>query len=1190
MAQKNFADGQEVIFQDLNDSQTHVRRELYDRVIYHMLQKQGLGFFQDSFKVLFVDGTHVNLTAGAGFQLDGTQISPEPTHRLYYLPAISPQVLATPDGTNPRHDLVCVKAIRQNTLSESRNFKDGITGNISASSTVTETDWLSDVVIVTGTPAGSPTDPAVPSGYEKIATILVAAISGVAGQGSITDNRAIIPAGDQLYIDTTAFPAVVTPSLTARLKDVLLQLANFEFNHDTAAEIPSTPGTTAPGTNVQDRLDELDALLTEYGDVTSAVHGAFLIAYKYAAAGDWDVTRPLNVKAALDQLAARLRIAETGTNIGDFVVKAFNDYVAPADKPVGAFPNGIGNPGITSTLANNPRSLKLSELQAQWGEEKIYFHSLKQTGKYDANGLEEWEISAPHKDVRVRLYGAWTNQEEFTLNVENISTNRGQYLRTIDPSAYILITGICDGLAMMPVIYNDGADQIQVEIDTVNTGDPLSHRGSAILQNAHGYLDQAVGDLSLTGLTYGMHTFKFTNGASDSNKIMRWNGVILLTTGQKELGGAAYVNKVLQTYSPATISPPSLGGKGGKIIRYIDPADGVRKDAFSNVLEVNTSITGSVSSGSTSVTVNSATGLVSGAILEFSDGPLNTELIRCNSVNLISGALGLDSPGLLNNYTNPTVKLYAKTQAATDHSNETEKFTMHSQAFSTGQKDIQGSDQPAWIGHFASFNVIQGMTQDGVYAWTMSSGRAMPSGRYDSGMTLNGNTNVLHIDFRGTGIDLLLDFLSGADSALFDIYLDGVKLTSQTYVTPANPNHPKWIKFASDLPEGSHKLTFWCNGGTQNQVSFIAAKLYEAAQPAALATIPRANILSKRMVLADFLRTSERAIIPSKGTLKQHVWQNTIFKNTNPAATSFSWSGATYDVENHPFNGAPDFLEMDSNATNDIIQKWFYCKAGGGIEALVTKATNQGISEFKIDGLLADSGNFPGVTFQGGNGAYNTATGLFDGYAAANEYHKLSFSGLTEGWHMLQMRVTGTKNGSSSNFYLFSQGFYVIGAVMSDDLFNSGIQLTNSVSRGGVKDLRWMEAYNSENQETPVDLLVLTGPIIYGSAGIEYGQNGIIGSFESHGGDIEIIHKCNGDDGGGAGAIQIGVEVDGINYAYDIFYHAAAGWVTTGVNTMKIPLPAGRHFVRPWILGNNGTTNSSESSIKILEHVKRSAR
>lgn len=1182
MAQKNFSDGQEITFQDLNDAQTHVRRELYDRVIYHILQKQGLGFFQDSFKALFVNGTTVNVSQGSGFQLDGTQVSPEPTHRLFFIPAIVTKTLSAPDGTNPRIDLIVAKALRVDSLTETRNFKDALTGVIAPQSTVVETDWLSDVQVVTGTPAGSPVAPAVPSGYVLVATLAVAAISGLASQSSITDNRVRIPVADDTYIDTTAFPAIITQTATARLKDVLLQLANFEFNHDSAIEIPASNSghTVATGVNVQVQLDEIDALLTEYADVTNAIHGAFLIAYKYAVSGDWDLTRPLNVAAALDQLAARTRIVEAGTNIGPYIGASFNDYIKQA----------INNTGFTDNGSTNPRGIKLNDLQTKWGEERLYIQQIKQTGKFDANGLEEWAVTSPNHDIRIMLYGNWRN-DAGANGYDGQLTQLGQFLWTKQPGDYILITAVCDGIGIIQWPGTDGSDAIEVDLDGANVA-TIGNRGSQYLQaNAYNQTDVITGDTALSNLSYDLHTFKFINGATDSNTFMRLLGFVILTTGQKELGGSAYVNKAQQNFAPATISPPSLTSKGGKIYRYIDPADSTRKDAFQDVFEVNTAVTGSVGPSTTSLVVNNATGFVAPGIIEIGDGPLNWELVRYDSVNTFTNTLTLAAPGTLNSYTNPTVKMYARVGVNLPHANEKAKYDRHCQAFGSNERSYQGSYDPQYMGQGIGYSVTQGMSRDGVWALYASSGRIYAqavagNSRYIHGFTMNGNTNVMHVDFKGTGIDTLLDFGS-ADTAVFRVFLDGVELSGQTYVTPQG--HPKWVTQAQDLPEGSHRLTFWCNGGTQNQVSFVSFKIYEASEPSAIATIPRGCMLSKRTKLGDYLYNPNH-VVPSRGVLKQHGWQNTFLGNAVTNATSFGWSSSTYEVVNSvptPASGyasSADAIEIDSLATNDVIRKWFY---GTGLEALMLKSTNGGIVEFKIDGNLATAANFPGVTFQGGGGGYNTTTGLYDSYAGAQEHHKLSFSGLTEGWHEVQLRVTGTKNGSSSNYYCFFHGFYIIGAAYSDDVFNTGMQATSSVHLNGAKDLRLFDVFNLANIENPVQLHTHSTGYLYGGLnGIYVGLQGQGAFVETNGGDLEIDLALDG--GGTAGNyFHAQIQVDGIYYRQQRGFDPSGG-TNIKTATVTVPVPPGRHFVNGIAIGI--VPGIESASMRIREVHKRRAQ
>lgn len=945
----------------------------------------------------------------------------------------------------------------------------------------------------------------------------------------------------------------------------------------------------ATGTNVQAQLDELDLFAKDVENAISQGKGADLMGFVRAVDANWTSTLPNHVGDALDQLALRTKSLEQASGGQDFLQKTMNDYVLPADKPATGFPNGIGNPGLTSTLANNPRSLKISEMQTNWGEERLYIHSIKQTGNYDANGLEEWAVVAPKHDKRIMLYGNWNNTS-MASTYEGLQNNQGQTVSTVDPASYILVTGVCDGIALMTNIRNLHSDQIQIEIDTVNTGSPVSTRGSFFLQNRHGQIDQILGNAGMTNIGYGLHTFKFQNGASDANLTFPVMGFILITTGVKELGGAMYLNKSLAQFTPGAVSAPTVGSKGGKIIRYVDPADSLRHDAVASVLEVNSSVSGSVGSGSTSLSLNSAAGWVSGAIAEVSDSPTNSELIYVNGVNTFTNTLNFPAPGLVNSYVNPTAKLYAKSEVATDHSNEKEKFTMNFQAFGSGQRDIQSSDSPEWISNIDNYNTFQGMTQDGVYCLSATSARVKtllnPSvnGRYNECLNLFGNTNILHVDFRGTGLDILFDF-GTAESSSFDVHLDGVKIPSIAFVTPIL--HPKWVKFCSDLPEGSHRISFQCTSSTCNQLGFIMAKIYEAAHPSALATIGRDGFLSKRTKLSDYLYNAS-PFVPSKGVIKQHLWQNTVFSNINPSVTSYGWSGSTYDA-NDGYNGALDWVECESGTAGDILQKWFY---GTGVELTLPKTYSLGISEFKIDGNLATVANFPGVTFQGGSGGYNTSTGLFDAYdsATSNLYQKLSFSGLTEGWHQLQIRVTATKNVSATAATFILDGLYVIGGAFSDELFNNSTLMTSNITLGGCKDLRLMDSYNFENMETPVEITTTGTSVNYGGcAGYFFGVIGSIGCVETHGGDLEIALKVNAYTTAGNG-LEAMIAVDGIFYDSSLDYISSTGYPIEAVARTKVPVLPGRHYIRSIIAATGGVLASEYTGVSIREITKRSAK
>jgi hypothetical protein len=193
MPRRFFSDGQEIKFTDFNVMTSPLERELYDRVLRELMGRRSDVFFAGSFKVTRTNATTISVAAGNGIQYDSSQDDPEPNYRPLYLPSAAAASITSAHATYNRIDIVCVKANRATTLTESRNVKALGDATISAQSLACQKDWLADVVITAGTPSGSPATPSTPSGYIKIATLVVTAVTGIAASGAITDNRVLMP-------------------------------------------------------------------------------------------------------------------------------------------------------------------------------------------------------------------------------------------------------------------------------------------------------------------------------------------------------------------------------------------------------------------------------------------------------------------------------------------------------------------------------------------------------------------------------------------------------------------------------------------------------------------------------------------------------------------------------------------------------------------------------------------------------------------------------------------------------------------------------------------------------------------------------------------------------------------------------------------------------------------------------------
>ena len=200
-----FQDGMEVIFQDFNNLQARSERGLFDSLIFELIQKTENAFFGDSHKVNFASPTSVTVLAGIGFQTDATAVAPEPTKKLMNIVTNEVLSIIAPDTVNDRIDIVVAKWSLVDGSTEDRKFKNATDLTITSENLVVEKIWKSELMIINGTPAATPTAPALPAGYLQLATLNIAAVNGMTDQTSIVDDRALMPLGSMATINSSAF-------------------------------------------------------------------------------------------------------------------------------------------------------------------------------------------------------------------------------------------------------------------------------------------------------------------------------------------------------------------------------------------------------------------------------------------------------------------------------------------------------------------------------------------------------------------------------------------------------------------------------------------------------------------------------------------------------------------------------------------------------------------------------------------------------------------------------------------------------------------------------------------------------------------------------------------------------------------------------------------------------------------------
>lgn len=189
MPRKQANDGMEIVYADLSAISSVLELELYDRVLYELMNRQQNIVFGDSFVVTYVNATTVKVKAGNGMYFDNTQVDPEPMTRLLRVATDTNKTLAAADGSNNRIDVISIAPARATSVSQSRNVKDATSGVVTPTSQVVETDWASTLTVTTGTPSGSPAVPTTPAGNIKLAEVLVTAVTGLGSQAGITDKR-----------------------------------------------------------------------------------------------------------------------------------------------------------------------------------------------------------------------------------------------------------------------------------------------------------------------------------------------------------------------------------------------------------------------------------------------------------------------------------------------------------------------------------------------------------------------------------------------------------------------------------------------------------------------------------------------------------------------------------------------------------------------------------------------------------------------------------------------------------------------------------------------------------------------------------------------------------------------------------------------------------------------------------------
>jgi hypothetical protein len=231
-----FNDGEEAKQEDYNDLQHLTEKALQD-VLYEAWGSPSSGFLGNGFKVTADSGMNVQMAVGTGFYYDSSESDAD---RAKWKPlrnaSIRSITVPTADATHHRKDIVCVAPARALGTPEDRLYMDETTQAITTE-ILNKRDRSSYAYsYVAGTPAGSPSEPAVPAGYTKVTTIDVAAGTATISNGNITDGRNVLP-------------TIQDPGSAVDLSNVTPRKVAFSANGGTKVAMPAVRTQVAAATN-----------------------------------------------------------------------------------------------------------------------------------------------------------------------------------------------------------------------------------------------------------------------------------------------------------------------------------------------------------------------------------------------------------------------------------------------------------------------------------------------------------------------------------------------------------------------------------------------------------------------------------------------------------------------------------------------------------------------------------------------------------------------------------------------------------------------------------------------------------------------------------------------------------------------------------------------------------------------------
>lgn len=194
----HFTTGVELIMQDLNRLIGLTEKNLNDHVLYELFQRQQNIFLGDSFRCVRTAATTLDVKAGMGFFYESSPTNTyDPNQQYLYLEA-DDELTFSPDATHPRIDVICVKPTYVDGDTENRRTKSSEFASIVEETRVIAKEWIAEINVVEGTADPTPSAPATPAGYIKIAEVTVDPATVITNQAAIDDQRNVLA---KLHLD-----------------------------------------------------------------------------------------------------------------------------------------------------------------------------------------------------------------------------------------------------------------------------------------------------------------------------------------------------------------------------------------------------------------------------------------------------------------------------------------------------------------------------------------------------------------------------------------------------------------------------------------------------------------------------------------------------------------------------------------------------------------------------------------------------------------------------------------------------------------------------------------------------------------------------------------------------------------------------------------------------------------------------